>query len=251
MYMYGQTAQELVRRQIAYTGGMKERAKDGLPPGRLLYDIRAPLEYSLFGAGCFLLVLGAVSTYFQRPLFESLLASFFSALCFICYYRRAVNCSYHLLPDDKVIRYERKIFGFDLGYELCRYSDVVLVGVTCHRRGRERISKKLFEVFHEYAIVLLLENGTVVHLSDGSRDFTVLSMRGQDLAELCSAPFVPPRENYRIVVTWENGQAVGSYEKYSWQKEAAGYGEIIFYALLGSLSAAGLYWLFGDQLPLL
>ena len=239
----------LIPPEIAYTGEMEDGKEQSFPKGRLLYDIRAPLEYSLFGAGCFLFALGAVSTYFHRPLLESLLASFISALCFVCYYRRAVNCSYLLVPSDKLIRYERKIFGLNLGYELCKYADVVLVGVSCYRRRRERVSRKLFEVIHEYAIVLVLADGTCVHLSDGSSDFTVLSMRAQDLAQLCSAPFVPPRENYRIVVHWQDGKAVGSYEKFTWRKAAAGFGEIVFYALLGCVSAAGLYWLMGDKIP--
>ena len=239
----------LITPEIAYTGVMEDSTEQGFPKGRLLYDIRAPLEYSLFGAGCFLFALGAVSTYYHRPLLESLLASFFSALFFVCYYRRAVNCAYLLVPSEKLIRYERKIFGFDVGYELCKYVDVVLVGVTCYRRRTERVSRKLFEVIHEYAIVLVLEDGTVVHLSDGSSDFTVLSMRARDLSELCCAPFVPPRENYRIVVQWQDGKAVGSYEKFTWRKAASGFTEIVFYVLLGSASAAGLYWLMGDKIP--
>ncbi len=223
-----------------------ETKETSLPLGRLTYDIRAPLEYSLYGIGCFFFALAAGLTYLQRPLSISLPVTFFSALSFLCYYKKAVNCAYRLVPEKKKIRYERSIFGWDLGYELCTYEEVVLIGVTCHRRGRERVGRKVFEVFHEYAIVVVTSDGHVVKLSDGSRDATVLSMRAKELAGLCDAPYLPPRENYRIVLQWKDGRAVGSYEQFSWQQSLFGYGEIIFYTLLGALSGAGLYWLFGQ-----
>jgi len=217
---------------------------DEAPEGRMLYDVTAPLEYALAVVGAVLIAVAAASLALDGPVLAALSMALAGVLAVLAHVKRFVDCRYRVRPGAGELVYERRFGTRLVGRSVARFADVAFVAVSCRRRAIERVGRRVTDLFGMFVIVVGLRSGRIVEVSDSTRDFAVLAMRARDLADMLGAPYLPPRDDYRVVVCGNGAEAVGSYEALDGRPvEPLSPRDVAGWVLLGLVGLAGLVWL--------
>lgn len=184
---------------VRRTMWVQSRAVD-LTGNRVRLDLTTPLEATLgfLAIMAFMLAFGLGTDAQGKP---ALLAGILGA--FLGFVWMQTDCTYILNNADRTLDYQREVLGLCQEWPVAAFQDILVVTT----KGTFHSSKH--GSWWEYRPVAILENGTVLELTDSVRnDVGMADDNARAFARHVGARHVPGQAHQELSVTWVQGSPV-------------------------------------------